>query len=92
MRQRKHITWLAIIIASALGSTAHAQTTLRYQFKDGDKLRYVLEQQITTTVTAKEGESESKLNIVWDIDKNVLKVDKSGNAEMQFKITRAGCS
>jgi hypothetical protein len=84
----KRIVLLAIFVTAALSPAAQGQTALRYQFKEDDKLRYVLEQQIITTVSVKGKETETKLNVIWDISWNVLKVDRKGGL-VQIKIDRA---
>ena len=88
MRHRKQILLLAVVLLIA-ASPMQAQTTLRYQHKEKDKLHYVFEQEITTTVNVKGKESDTKLNVIWDLSWNVLKVEADGAAQLQIKITRA---
>jgi hypothetical protein len=88
MRHRKQIILLAVIALLA-ASPAQAQTLLRYQHKEKDKLHYVFEQEITTTMNVKGKESDTKLNVIWDLSWNVLKVEADGAAQLQIKITRA---
>ena len=88
MCQGMRIILLAVFVTAARGSAAQGQTALRYQFKEGDQLRYILEQQIITTVSVKGKESDTKLNVIWDIHWNVLKTNAKG-AVVQIKIDRA---
>jgi hypothetical protein len=88
MHQGKRIVLLAIFVWAA-ASAAHAQTTLRYQFKEGDKLHYVVEQKTKTTMNIMDKDMETKMNATLDVSWNIVKVDREGNAQVQLKVTRA---
>jgi len=67
---------------------ASAQTTLRYQFKKGDKLQYVLEQKMTTKLTAKAFNAESTANQTIDMSWTVKDAATDGKASVTVKFER----
>jgi hypothetical protein len=85
----KQAMLLAIGFLAFAGPQAPAQTTLRYKFKEKDKLQYVLDQDTITTVSAKGMEADSRYHVIWDLDLTVVKVDDAGSATVEIKITRA---
>jgi Family of unknown function (DUF6263) len=80
---------LAIVVIAMATPLAPAQSTLRYKFKEKDKLHYVLDQDVTTTIRIKDKETDSRLHIIWDLAWTVLKVDDAGSATLKIKVTRA---
>jgi hypothetical protein len=78
-------TLLAAVVASlVLAGAAEAQTTLRYKFKEGEKLDYVIDQDQKMEL----GPLEMKVNMVIDMTWETGKVDDQGNAEVKVKISR----
>jgi hypothetical protein len=92
MHQRKHVLSLAILVAAAFTQAAHAQTTLRYQFKDGDKLDYVTTQKMKMSMNLAGKDVETKMDISMDMTWTVLKTEPKGNAQVQFKVNGAKIS
>jgi hypothetical protein len=64
-----------------------AQTTLRFQFKEGDKFDYVLDQ--TMNMSTKVGVKDDKVTVTikqsMDMSWEVLKVDKNGSGQVQMR-------
>lgn len=79
----------ALVVVSSAASVADAQTTLRYQFKEGDKLQYVIDQKMKMTMSVMGMDIETKMNMTLQLSWAVLGVDKEGNAKLQLKITHA---
>jgi hypothetical protein len=78
-------TLLAALTASlVLAGAAQAQATLRYKFKEGEKLDYVIDQDQKMEV----GPIEMKVNMTIDMTWETGKVDEQGNAEVKVKIAR----
>jgi hypothetical protein len=76
---------LAALLASlVLASAAQAQATLRYKFKEGEKLDYVINQDQKMEI----GPIEMKVNMAIDMTWETGKVDEEGNAEVKVKISR----
>ena len=88
MRHRNYVLVLTVACLCA-ASQVQAQTLLRYQHKKDDKLHYVYEQEMTTTLLVKDKESETKLNVIWDLSWTILEVEAGGAAQWQIQITRA---
>src|SRR5262249_54031271 len=86
MRQRHWQTFgLAAVALALLAGPAHAQTTLRYQFKSGEKLQYGLSQDMKMTMNLAGMDIEMKLKQSMDMDWDVQNVDAQGNARVQLK-------
>ena len=79
----------AIVVLAFTAAPTPAQTTLRYKFKEGDKLHYVLDQDMTTTIGIKGKETDTRLHVIWDLEWAVLKVDGGGSGTVEIKIARA---
>ena len=86
MHAMKRLTLLVVLAAAAVASTANAQTTLRYQFKEGDKLQYTIDQKMKMAMKLMDQNIDTKMNMFMDMTWNVLKVDKDGNAQVQIKV------
>jgi hypothetical protein len=73
------------LTSMAIAGAAQAQTTLRYKFKEGDKLEYVVDQdqKIAMNVLGMDIDMTSKL--AMGLSCNILQVDDKGNAK--FKVT-----
>jgi hypothetical protein len=80
---------LAVLLASlALASAAQAQTTLRYKYKEGEKLEYVVDQDQKTTMNLLGMDIDIKQNMVMKMTWQTLKVDENGNATAKVTMTR----
>jgi hypothetical protein len=80
---------LALVILVGSAGLAEAQTTLRYQFKEGEKFAYVLEQKMKVTTTANGKDTEGKVDMSLEMAWNVLKVEKNGDAQIKILFTGA---
>jgi hypothetical protein len=87
---RKPILALAAALLSV--AAANAQTTLRYQFKEGDKLPYTMEQKMKMTMNINNMDIETKMNMSMEMSINVLSVGKDGGAKVQIKMAAAKMS
>jgi hypothetical protein len=89
MHFRNRCILVASLILAACTSAASAQTTLRYQFKEGDKLPYVMEQKMKITMNILGMDVETKMDMALQLSLNVVEVNKDGSVQMQFKVTSA---
>jgi hypothetical protein len=71
---------LTVVACALLTGPAHAQTTLRYKFKSGEKLQYGLNQDMKMTMNVAGMDIEIKLKQLMDMEWDVQKVDDQGNA------------
>jgi hypothetical protein len=71
---------LAILFASA--QSAAAQTTLRYKFKQGEKLNYVLQMKGDMAMNVMGREFKVDMGQTFDVTWNVASVDQSGKAKI----------
>src|SRR5438445_123254 len=77
------------LAAWLLGAVAaSAQTALRYQFKKGEKLQYVLEQKMFTKISSKSIKTESTANQTIDTTWTVKDVNKDGKATITVRFER----
>jgi hypothetical protein len=78
-----------LVFFLALGQVAQAQTTLKYQYKKGDTLQYVLTvaQKGATTGGGMDftGGQKQSIDMTWRVES----VDDKGNAKMGLKVDRA---
>jgi hypothetical protein len=82
---------MILLPLAALGAdtaTTFAQTTLRYQFKAGNRIPYVLEQKIKMTINAQGNEVQMNIAQNVEITWNIASVDSDGKAKMTQKIGR----
>jgi hypothetical protein len=77
---RRAMLPLAILLLAA--APKPAGTTLRYRFKAGTKLEYVIEQQARTKVRMKGKEQEMSMKQTLDLTWKVKAVDKAGKAQI----------
>ena len=83
---RRSVQILAVLLASALfASAAQAQTTLRYKFKEGDKLDYVVDQDGKISMNVLGMDLDMSTKMVMELSSVTLKVDEKGSA--QGKVT-----
>jgi len=69
--------------------TVGAQADLRWHFKEGEKLRYTIEEKMMTKMKAQEKRSfVMSQNLVLDTTWTVQRVDKSGKAALSVTIQR----
>src|SRR5262249_33655580 len=97
MRSRSHevsilrvrpLAVAAVILAGIVGPPARG-ATLRWKFKPGETLRYVMDQRAVTTATLPGGEQmRTTLSQTIETTWTVKSVDPSGQAEMTQTITR----
>ncbi len=92
MLPRQRFLALAVIVSGFLAASAPAQTTLRYQFKEGDKLPYVMEQKMKMLMSIMGMDIETKMNMTMELSLNVVALTKDGAAKMQFKVSHAKMS
>jgi Family of unknown function (DUF6263) len=91
MRSCQRAILLTLGVLAVLASTTQAQTTLRYQFKEGEKLQYVMDQKMKTAVSIMGKEIETKMNIWLEMTWTVGKVE-NGAAQLKIKVTHAKMS
>jgi hypothetical protein len=77
---------LAFVIAGT--STARAQT-MRYQFKEKEKLVYAIEQKTKSTIELAGAKVDTDINASMTLHWEVLKVDREGNAHVKIKMIRS---
>src|SRR5262245_36533771 len=78
----------ALVPLVLLCSTAQAQTTLRWKFKEGDKFNYVTEQSTTSVGNIMGMEIETKMGQTMDMTWVVKSVASDGGAELAQTIDR----
>jgi len=83
---------LALLAALVVAGSAPAQTTLRYKFKEGEKLDYVMDQDQKMTMSVGGQDIEMKVNMTMDMQWETKKVDADGNAQVRVSFTRAKMS
>jgi hypothetical protein len=91
MRLGRSLTLAAIALAFLAGP-ARAQTTLRYQFKDGEKLQYAMTQDIKMSMNVAGMDIEMKMKQGLDMNWDIQKVDDKGNAKVRLTIGRVKLS
>jgi len=87
MFTRTRLVGLALLF-SATAVPAQAQTTLRYKFKPGDKLAYVVENKMSMKLDVAGKEMEMAVSQMMELAWNVESVGSDGKAMIQQKITR----
>jgi hypothetical protein len=75
------IGWLVLAVVVA-NSTAQAQTTLRYKFKEGEKLGYVMEQKMDMQMNVQGNNVQMNMTQTIDMTWHVKSVSKDGKAKM----------
>src|SRR5262249_6666756 len=79
---------LAAVVCLAGGRPAPAQTTLRYKFKEGDKLRYAMEQKTNMEMMVAGQNIQMEIGQNVGMTWNVLSVGKDGKAKITQKFDR----
>jgi hypothetical protein len=77
---------LAALLVAAV--PAQAQTTLRYKFKQGDKLDYVIENKMTMKIDIGGKEIEMAINQNMEMAWKIESVANDGKGRIQQKLTR----
>ncbi len=80
---------LAVLLTGlAVAGAAQAQTTLRYKYRAGEKLEYVIDQDQKMSMSVGGQDIEMKVTMVIDIDWLTESVDEQGNAKVKVKVGR----
>ncbi len=84
---------MSFVVAALAGwsltaAAASAQTTLRYQFKEGDTLKYVLEQKMKMTMNVLGNNVDMTMDQSSDLSWIIQSVDKKGDAKITIKFGR----
>src|SRR4051794_2690201 len=82
------VPFVAVVGVLALAAPAQAQTTLRYQYKEGQQNKFVAEQKMTMKMDVAGQEIEMKMVQTMDMEEKVLGVNKDGSAKVAQRITR----
>jgi hypothetical protein len=79
---------LAGVVLGLGAAPAQAQVTLRYKFKEGDKLNYDMAQKMEMKMNVAGNDITMNMNQDIDMAWRVLKVEPSGKAQIEQKIGR----
>jgi hypothetical protein len=82
------VACIGLLAVAALAAPAPAQTTLRYQFKEGEKLNYLMEQKMAMKMSVMGMDIAMDMNQTIDLSWNIAKVNKDGSAQMTQKFDR----
>jgi hypothetical protein len=77
-----------VLVGLTLTGAAQAQTKLRYKFKDGDKLEYVVDMNQKMAMTVLGMDIDMTTAMAIEMTWQTLKVDDMGNAEAKVTIGR----
>ena len=83
---------LVLALTALFTSASHAQTVMRYRFKEGDKLHYLMEQKTKSTISLAGADVEMKVNVNLSMAWQALKVDPNGSAQVKIKVIHAKMS
>ena len=78
----------AVTVWSFTAAAASAQTTLRYKFKEGDNLKYTIDQKMKMTMNIMGNAVDMNMNQVSDMVWSIKSVDSEGNAKIAVKFGR----
>lgn len=78
----------ALAVWSLTAASASAQTTLRYKFKEGDNLKYTIEQKMKMTMNIMGNDVEMNMDQTSDMVWSIKSVDSAGNAKISVKFGR----
>jgi len=92
MRHGKWTFLVATALLAAFASSALAQTTMRFQFKEKDKLHYAIEQKTKSTQKIAGAEVKSDVNVTMAMVWEVVKVDSDGAAQVKMRVTHSKMS
>jgi len=82
--QKSGLLLLGMIIS---GSTVEAQTTLRFQFKEGDKFGYALEQKMKMSTAIGGKDIENQMDMNMNMSWQVLKANEDGSSQIKMAFT-----
>jgi hypothetical protein len=82
----------AVLATLTLAGAAQAQTTLRYKYKEGDKLDYVIDQDQKMAMSVNGMDIDMKVGMAMDMSWETLKVDQDGNAKVKVTLSRVKMS
>ena len=77
-----------LAVWSLTAAAASAQTTLRYKFKEGDNLKYTIEQKMKMTMNVMGNAIDMTMNQTSDMAWSIQSVDSDGNAKITVKFGR----
>lgn len=80
--------WLGLVIPLVAGSAAHADTVLKWKFKEGDKLNYALKQKADILIDANGVEFDIKIGQIMDLTWVVKSVAADGTIELAQTVDR----
>jgi hypothetical protein len=89
MQPNQRAIFLAVLASAIFVPASRAQTTLRYQFKEGEKIAYVMEQKAKMAITSMGTTKEATMTMTLDMSWNVLKIDGQGQGTVQIKVGSA---
>lgn len=87
-RSALHRTLLAAVIFCLGAVPARAQGTLRYKFKDGEQLRYEVQQDVDSKMNAQGKEMGMKMHYVIEVTWKFTNVEPDGKAKLVQKFDR----
>jgi hypothetical protein len=79
---------LAAVALALAAVPARAQTTLRYQLKEGQRLEYAVDQDMKMAMKVMGMDLDMKMTQHIDLAWNVVKVDADGNATVKIRFDR----
>src|SRR5688500_13590443 len=90
MNSRSMLPFVVAALAawSLTASPASAQTTLRYKFKEGDNLKYTIDQKMKMTMNIGGNAIDMNMNQSSDMTWTIKNVDSDGNAKITVKFGR----
>jgi hypothetical protein len=83
---------LAFVALTLLPDPAAAQTTLRYKFKEGETLKYAMDQKMKMTMNIMGKAIEMNMDQTADMTWKIESVDSEGNAKLAIKFGRTKMS
>ena len=86
--RRAGLGLLAVLLIACGADRATAQTTLRYKFTKGEKLKYEMEQKMVMAMSLGGMDINMDLGQTIDMTWNILDVDADGKAKMTQTISR----
>ena len=92
MRPGKRPLLLAAALLAGCACSGSAQTTFRFQFKEKERLNYLIEQKTNSVQKIMGVEVVSKVHATMKMYWEVVKVDGDGNAQVRIKFTHAKMS
>jgi hypothetical protein len=88
IRGRLAILTLVLVVGAAAAAPVGEEHALRYKFKEGEKLRYTLEQKMTMDMSVLGNDVKMEMNQTMETTWHITAVDKDGKARMTQTIDR----